>query len=313
MMQNIIPAPRTLLAMLFIVVFSLTACEREPDIQKISLSDVETEQNITTAKKGEDKPLRVAVAAIISPKQTFIYYKEILNYISMQAGIPVNLVLRETYQEINELVRKNELDLAFICSGAYVDGHRDFGMELLVAPVAYGKSTYNSYIIVPKNSNINSLEDLRGKRFAFTDPMSNTGKLAPTSMLAQINETPDSFFGSYTFTYSHDRSIEAVAQQLVDGAAVDSLVWDYLNSNNPQHTSLTRIIKTSKPYGIPPVVIPKELEPHLKQQLKKILLDMHNNEDGRAILAKVMIDRFTEIDDKAYDSIRTMQEQNAEK
>ncbi len=133
-------------------------------------------------EQGE-QPLRIAIAAVISHKETLILYKELLQYLSRRLGTQIKLIQRETYEEVNNMVRDMELDFAFVCSGAYVDGHDQFGMELLVAPVAYGEPTYRSYIIVPAASPANSLEDLRGKRFAFTDPMSNTGKLAPTYML----------------------------------------------------------------------------------------------------------------------------------
>jgi pimeloyl-ACP methyl ester carboxylesterase len=55
---------------------------------------------------------------------------------------------------------------------------------------AYGAAVYYSYIIVPEASPVRAFAELRGKSFAFTDPLSNTGKLVPTYMLARMNETP---------------------------------------------------------------------------------------------------------------------------
>ncbi len=287
------------LALLCMSLFS--GCEREK-AERVSLRDVE----IQPAKSLQDNALKIAVSAIISPKQTFIYYREILDYISRKMGVPVELVQRDTYAEVNNLVRDNEITAAFVCSGAYIDGHKEFGMELLVAPKAYGRPYYYSYIIVPFNSKAKKLEDLRDKKFAFTDPMSNSGKLAPTFMLAKMGEMPKRFFSEVIFTYSHDKSIEAVALGLVDGAAVDSLIWDYDNNTNPEFTSKTSIIRKSPPYGIPPVVIPKDLSPDVKEKIRDILINMHLDEDGIAILKKVKIDRFVVIKDSAYDSIRNM-------
>jgi len=147
---------------------------------------------------------------------------------------------------------------------------------------------------------------LRGRHFAFTDPMSNTGRLAPTHMLAQMNETSETFFGNTTYTYSHDKSIEAVARKVVDGAAVDSLVWDYMNPKNPVFTSRTKIIKKSEPYGIPPVVVSPFLDPDLEGRLQSLFLHMHEDEPGKEILSKIMVDKFVEVDDRIYDSVRMM-------
>lgn len=285
---------------LFIIMFML-GCQREKS-ESVSLHD-----DVIQPPPPEDpKLIKIAVSAIISPKETFIYYKEILDYVAEQMAAPVKLVQRNSYAEVNQLIKNEEIHAAFVCSGAYVDGHDEFGMELLVAPKAYGEPYYYSYIIVPADSDIKTFEELRGKEFAFSDPLSNTGKLVPTYMLSVMGETPDSFFSKYTFTYSHDKSIEAVALKIVDGAAVDSLIYDYYSAIKPKFTSKTKIISKSPPYGIPPVVVPKELDPKVKKRLKEIFLNMHKDPKSRIILDKLHIDSFIEIDDSAYSTVREM-------
>ena len=66
---------------------------------------------------AQGKLLRVAVAAMISPKETFIYYRELIDYIGRKAGRGIQLIQRKTYGEINALFLKGEIDLAFICTG----------------------------------------------------------------------------------------------------------------------------------------------------------------------------------------------------
>lgn len=251
--------------------------------------------------------VRIAVGGMITPKEGMAYYRDFLRYLQEKIGVKVDYVDREGYAEINEMLRSGQLEAAFVCSGPYVDGHREFGLELLAAPEAYGAPVYYSYIIVPRGSAARSFADLRGKRFAFTDPLSNTGKLVPTYLLARMNETPESFFGEFVFTKAHDRSIKAVAQEVVDGAAVDSLIWEYLNATNPEFTAKTRILEKSPPYGIPPIAVPRNLPPELKQKLRDAVLNAHADPQGREILRKMRIDRFVDIDDRAYDSVREMQ------
>lgn len=196
------------------------------------------------------------------------------------------------------------VDAAFVCAGPYVEGKQKFGMELLVMPLVKGKPLYHSYIIVPRESTAQRLEDLRGKVFAFTDPKSNSGNLVPTYMLARMNETPDSFFSRDVFTYGHDKSIRAVAEKLVDGAAVDSLIWEYLALKTPELTGKTRIVARSEPYGIPPLVVRPGMDPELKRRFREIMLSVASDAEGRAILKGMMIDRFVAGDDANYDSIR---------
>jgi len=45
----------------------------------------------------------------------------------------------------------------------------------------------------------------------------------------------------------------------------------------------------------------------VKEKLRSAFLNMHNDPKGSAILKKVLIDRFTVIEDDAYDSIREME------
>ena len=293
----------SLIALLF-VAMAIAGCMKREEPKKISLEKKET--LAATTDKSNLKHLRIAVGGMITPKEGLAYYRHFLDYIEEKSGQKVDFVDRDGYAEINDMIRKGELEAAFVCSGPYVDGHNEFGMELLVAPQAYGETVYYSYIIVAKNSAIKNFDDLRGKSFAFADPLSNSGKLVPTYMLSRMNETPDTFFSRYIFTYKHDKSIQAVAQGVVDGSAVDSLIWEYLNRTNPEFTSKTRIIRKSPPYAIPPVVVPKSLDPLIKEKLKQIFLNAHNDKKGRELLSKMMIDKFVVIDDSAYDSVREM-------
>ncbi len=275
------------------------------------LSNVATKVNLSNRNDdvgdySDSESLRIAVSPIISPDETLVYYQDMFDYLSLKMGVPVKLVQRKTYQEVNDLVRRNSVDAAFVCSLAYIEGKDQFGMELLAVPVVRGEPLYYSYIIVPEDSNINSLKELKGKTFAYTDPLSNSGKLSPEYMIAQIGEDPETFFRLTFFTYSHDKSIQAVAEKMVDGAAVDSLVWDFKNATDPRFTKRTKIISKSPPYGIPPVVVSKDIDPALKEKLRKILLQMHEDKKGKEILDRIMIDRFSEASDSLYDSVREM-------
>jgi len=265
------------------------------------------EKKQQVAQKKEKPALRVCLGAMITPKQGRKYYQRLLDYIAKKLDRPIKRVEKTTYAEVNRMLRTDQIDFAFVCAQPYVDGHREFGLELLVAPQVKGETVYYSYIIVPKDSKAKSLADLKGKRFAFTDPKSNSGCLVPTYMLAQKGETPDSFFSEYIYSYAHDKSIKLVANGLVDGAAVDSLIWEYLNQFDPTHTTRTKIVQKSSPYGIPPVVVRPNLDKKTKRELRRIFLNMHLDPQGRNILQGMLIDKFVPVDDSLYDSIRQMQ------
>lgn len=253
---------------------------------------------------SESRQLKVAVAAIISPKETFVYYRQLLDYIGQKLNREIEFIQRKTYGEINELLARGQIDLAFICSGPYVVGKEKYGFQLVATPEVQSSHFYHSYLIVNKSSNVKRLEDLRGRIFAFTDPDSNSGKRVPTYWLWQMGERAESFFRKTIYTYSHDNAILAVAKGLVDGAAVDGLIWEYYNSKNPIFTSKTRIIRKSEPYGIPPMVASNSIPTEMITKIRSMLFAMHQDPEGRAILNELMIDKFIPAQDEWYDSIR---------
>jgi phosphonate transport system substrate-binding protein len=253
------------------------------------------------------EPVKIGVAAMISPKETVKFYKQMIDYVGTRLGRPVEMVQKENYDEMDSLLEKNELSIAFVCAGPYVKNRAKFGAELLVAPQSYGQPFYHAYIIVHKDSPIKDLAGLKGKKFAFTDPKSNTGKLVPTYMIAKdFNAVPEAFFGEVTYTRSHDKSVEAVAKKFVDGASIDSLIYDYAAKKNPVFTSETKIIRKSPPYGIPPVIVRKDIDPALRNKIRDIFLNMHKDRTGKAILEGIMVDKFIVPKDGDYDSVREM-------
>ena len=280
-------------------------CSGDSDYKHIDFSktiSVKQPDNQVT----EPGPLRVAVAAMISPKETFVYYRQLLDYIGKKLGREVQFIQRKTYGEINELLGIGQIDLAFICSGPYAAGKKIYNFELVATPRVQKSHFYQSYLIVNKASPFNRIEDLRGRVFAFTDPDSNTGKLVPTYWLFEMGEQPETYFSKTIYTYSHDNSILAVAKGLVDGAAIDGLIWEYYHQKDPIFTSRTRIIRKSEHYGIPPIVASKHLLPELKDRIRQLFYSMHDDLKGQKILAELMIDRFIAPRDEWYDSIRQM-------
>ncbi len=285
----------------------ITGCVNNPnEPQSVSLTDVDT---VTTTQTPQtDDTLEIGVAAMISPKNTLNTYQDLVNYIGVKMGKKTKMVQRATYDEMNQLVENKEVVAAFVCAGPYVDGHEKFGMELLAVPQMYGETVYYSYIIVPADSTVTKFEQLKGKKFAFTDPKSNTGKLVPTYEVGKLNETPDTFFKEYIFTGSHDNSIESVSKKLVDGAAVDHLIYEFIKKTNPNFTSGTKVIAKLGPFAMPPVVTHPGTDAALKQQIKSILLNMDKDPEGKKILDQIAIEKFTTIDDSAYASVRKMSE-----
>lgn len=291
-----------------VIMLLVSGCSRDAEYTPVDFSNT-IKIDKTTSLNDKEPTLKVAISAMVSPKETFSTYRNLLDYIGDHLNYKIQLIQRKTYGEINELFLKQQIDLAFICSGPYAVGKEKYGFEALATPVIRGNPLYQSYLIVNKNSSIENIEDLRGRVFAMTDPASNTGAMVPLFWLAEMGETPETFFNNVTYTYSHDNSILAVARSLVDGAAVDGVIWEYYNARNPLNTSQTRVIKKSIPFGSPPFVASKYLTPKIKEKARQLFLDMHQDPKGRSILKELMIDRFVSPKDTWYQPVRDIKKQ----
>ena len=248
--------------------------------------------------------LRIAIAPVISPEKSLGMYRGLVDYISTALSREPVFLRRESYAEVNDLVRHGLCDLAFVCTYAYVRGEREFGMELLVVPEVGGTITYRSFIIVSAEDDASSLLDLRDQSFASADIMSNTGWLYPFTWLREKGEDVDQFFSRNLITGSHDRSIRAVANGLVDGAAVDSIVYEHMVADDPSLAERTKVILKSPPFGMPPFVVPAETDPALVAQLREALLHMHETDEGSSVLSELRITRFRVPDPTLYDAVR---------
>jgi phosphonate transport system substrate-binding protein len=256
--------------------------------------------------------LRFSVKSLVTPRESFSHYYDLFKYLESKVGRTIQFTYRRSYSEVSALLKSGDIDAAFVCGLTYTSGHDEFGLELLVVPQVYGKTEYHSTILVPVGSPAKRLEDLRGKRFAFADPKSHSGKFVIADLLAKMGETPEAFFAKYIYTYAHGRSVQAVAAKAVDGAAVDSLIWDYMRREHPEVESKVTEIWRSPTYGIPPVVVSSKLDSRTKEKLRMTLLNAHKDDAAKPILEGLVVDKFVIGHDSAYDSIREVAQRVAE-
>ncbi len=256
---------------------------------------------------GPEAPfVRFAIAPVVAPVQAREEYRGLLTYFPEQFGRPIEMVLRPTHAEINQLLRQNLVDIALVGSYSYLELEASGDVELLAVPKRNGRVHHNAHIIVPEESKIKTLEDLRGRRFVFTDSLSFPGKLYTVRKLEELGETPASFFSDYIFSYSHENSIIAVAEEWVDAASVCSLVYEHLVKENPELEDRIRIIESSPPVGNPPLVINSSAEEEFKRELEEFFLSMHEDSQGREALEEMRIEEFVPGVAVDYNRLRQM-------
>ncbi|SDE33205.1 phosphate/phosphite/phosphonate ABC transporter substrate-binding protein [Sporomusa acidovorans] len=292
---------------LFMLVMAIcTGCGSFLSKEKyIDFKKVEAPPDIS-AVDADSQALRVAISSVLLPQETIMHYRAIANFLGWQVNRPVILIQRKSYAEIALLLLNGGADIAFFSSGEYATYSGFEEIEMLAAQQRLGVPYYQGYIVVAKDSGINDVADLKGKIVAFTDPLSYSGYTFLVQMLRQKNETPETFFGRYMYTYSHDKSFRAVANKVVDAAPVTSIVYERAKQKQPELAEAVKIIAVSPPAGIGPVVAGKSVSQGQREILRKALLTMHENPDMRPALQGLSIDRFVPPQPELYEPIRRM-------
>ena len=223
-------------------------------------------------------------------------------YLQRQLDRPVAFVQRRSYREVSELLLAEQLDAAWICGFPYVR-YRD-RMRLLAVPTWEGEPLYRSYVIVPSaDQTTQSIGDLSGKIYAFSDPDSNSGWLVPNSLLFRLGKDAAGFFRKSFFTWGHRRVVDAVAVGLAQGGSVDGYVWETLKIHHPEVIGQTRVAYRSAKYGFPPFVTRSQLPARDFRQLQDVLVGMRTNPAGQDLLRKLNLDGFQVAPESVFNGI----------
>jgi len=251
--------------------------------------------------RAQEREIKFAITSAVGSDPGFVHYRELTKYIADKVGGKSVLITGLTYAQVDNLFLKGQVDVGFLCNAHYIRREKEAGFELLAAPIVtdYEKAKFQIYIIAHKESDMTSIDDLKGKRVDFSDPLSTT-TIYGAHLLAQKGETLKSYFNKAIYSGSHDMTVELVANRLVDAGFIDGHIWDYHNKKQPEYSSQTKIIHKSPDFTIPPVVVPKTLDKATKAKIKEVLLTMHEDAAGKEILKKLRIDKFVDIDNTAY-------------
>ena len=250
-------------------------------------------------------PLRFAT--FLAPNMLPVY-RFLADRIGRHLDRRVELVVGRSFDQFEQ----GEADLGVICGLPYVwlADRRPPPVEPLAAPVLSGdryggRPVYYSDVIVRHDSPITGLEELAARSWAFNEPASHSGHAVTLYSLAAMGARPG-FLGPVVEAGFHQRAIRLVAAGRVDAAAIDSQVLAIELRDHPRLADRLRVIGAFGPSTIQPVVAASRLPARLKEQAREALVDLARDPAARPVLAYGLIDRFTLIDDAAYDDIRAM-------
>lgn len=228
-------------------------------------------------------------------------------------GMKVNAFFASDYGGIIEGMRFNKVQIAWHGNKSAMEAVDRANSEVFVR-VVYKDGTmgYHSYMVVHKDSPLNSLEDLlknaKNLTFGIGEPNSTSGFLVPSYYVFALNKVdPKTAFKSIRGA-NHETNILAVANKQVDASVFASDAWDRVSARRPEIAAQLKRIWTSPLIPSDPMVWRKDLDPEIKRKVKAFFL-AYGKSDARQkdVLAKLNYSAFVESNNDQLKPIRQLE------
>ena len=252
-----------------------------------------------------EKPIiYFGVISRYNPRIMFEEYQPIMDYLSSETPYRFELKLGKTYEDAVEFLKTGRVQIASLGAVTYLESHARFDAVPILRPLnAEGKPYYRSNLIVRTESDIRSLEDLKGRSVAFASVHSTSGNLIPRYYLAMAGiHLKD--LGSFKNLKHHDSVAKAVLSGKFDAGVVKDIIANkYLDKG-------LRILYASAPIPSVPLVVRRDCDPAIISAVKSALLKI----DPQDPQTKKRLSTwnaefqhgFVETSDKDYEGIRKL-------
>lgn len=260
------------------------------------------------------RPLQMAFVPSGETQKILSSGKPLGELLANETGYTIDVSVPTSYVAVVEAMGSNKVDVGWLAPFAYTVARKRYGVEAILATVRNGSKTYPWQVVVHAESGIKKLEDLKGKRFAFGDPLSTSSYLYPAAYIKEkFNTDPEKYFSQTIFAGGHDKVIVAVYNKQVDGGATYGP-----NQGQPESDARLRVVKTLPDVmqqvvrilegdQIPndTVSVRKGLPGEVTEKLRKGLLKIAETAPGKKLLSDLYnIDGLAAASDADYAPLR---------
>ena len=278
-----------------LLIFSTCFCTKKDTI-------IPKQEPLQKSVSTEKKVLHFGFIPSVSIPKTRKKYSKLINYLETQVNIKIKFKYKLSYEEIAGAL-SDDIDFAAMGAYSYLLAEKLYDVRPIVRTIRNGKDYYYSTIIVRKDSNINSIKDLKNKKIAFADKYSTAGFLYPACKLIKSgfkfkNDIEYQFLKNYSFI------VKKIFNGNVDAGCTFEGAEKYLPESQRQELKI--LYKSSK---IPsdPIIAGKKLfeDPELLRKIKQAFLKL-NPDEHLTILTNLGggIEGYTEASKKDYNKPR---------
>jgi len=260
----------------------------------------------------DPKTLIFSYTAVEDPSVYENVFVELMDHIAKKTGKRVRWYGPESYAAQVEAMRSGRLHVSGFSAGATVYGVNLGGFHP-VAMMGYKDGTFSGYqlwLITHKDSDIKTIQDLKGKKVAHVTPSSNSGNQAPRALFKDMGVVPGV---DYEVVYSgkHDNSIMGVVNRDYDAAPVASTVMQRMIDRKIFDPAQVRVIWESDQFPPTSYGYIYNLKPELQEKIRDAFLTFDWKGSGLEKDFGKRADAFIPVDyKKQWEVIRTIQKEN---
>lgn len=174
----------------------------------------------------------------------------------------------------------------------------------LVKSETDGSSTYEGYIFARKDNKIKTMEDLKGKKFAYVFTCNATGYSFPYYLIDKKGYNPHEYFKVSSFLKTDEKTILSVFNNEFDAGATNDIAWKITMEKYPFIENEMTIIEKIGPFPRHALAASNNITEEKKKELQKLLLNMNETEEGRNCLLEIGIDKFIATSEKDFKIVK---------
>jgi phosphonate transport system substrate-binding protein len=168
-----------------------------------------------------------------------------------------------------------------------------------------GRPVYFSDVVVRRESPFGSFLDLRGRSWAYNEPLSWSGYGITRFHLVTLGET-GGFFGSVVEAGFHKEALRMVGRGEVDAAAIDSQVLAIELREDGDLAEQVRTVEVLGPSTIQPVAVSRRVPDDLREAIRDVLVTMAADRAVGERMGRALVERFVPVGAESYEDIRRM-------
>jgi phosphonate transport system substrate-binding protein len=272
-----------------------------------------SKQTTTQAAKpplgSPQNPIKMALVPSLDTRKLIASGEKLAELLKKYTGLTFEVSVPTSYAAVVSAMGAGKVDVGWLSPLPYVIAHDQYGVQVVLRTIRDNSDKYWSFIIARTDTGINKLEDLKGKRFAYGDPVSTSGCLYARELIRSKGYDPDKFFSQVIYAGAHDKVVMAVYNKQVDGGAiyggVVSDAREKVADTIKDVMQKTKVIAKSAPIPNDTVSVRKGFPQKLTKKLVEGLMKVAKSDEGRvAIMTLYGIDGFVPARDSDYDTVR---------